>query len=376
MGEQGQIRVLHVVVNMNRGGAETLLMNLYRTIDREKVQFDFLTCKEGAFDEEIVQLGGRIHRIPYVTSVGHIRFKNQVKNFLLKNKQYQIIHSHMDKMSGIVLRSARQANVPVRIAHSHNTESEGGFLTRTYKWYAGRHILPSATHLYACSQAAATWLFRHQSEKAFIFKNGINLSTFEHSSAVRHDVRKELGISNDTLVLGHVGRFSSQNNHLFLVDAFAKVNQREPNSVLLLAGEGPLEPAIRKRMKERNVENHVKLLGVRDDIARLLQAFDQFIFPSHHEGLPVTLIEAQGAGLPCIISRHITKEVDMGAGLVHALPITNATLWGEKILHLAMNKTARKVPQAALREHGYDIKQTAKTAENTYPSLLKEVDRL
>lgn len=376
MGEQGRIRVLHVVVNMNRGGAETLLMNLYRKIDREKVQFDFLTCKAGAFDEEIVRLGGRVHRIPYVTDVGHMRFKKRVENFLLKNDQYKIVHSHMDKMSGIVLRSAQQANVPVRIAHSHNTESEGGFLTKAYKWYAGRLILPSATHLYACSQAAAKWLFHHQSEKAFIFKNGIDMSTFEHSPDVRQEVRKELEISNDTLVLGHVGRFSSQKNHLFLLDAFAKVNQREPNSLLLLAGDGPLKPAIMKRIKELKVENKVKLLGVREDIERLLQAFDQFIFPSHHEGLPVTLIEAQGAGLPCIISRNITKEVDMGTGLVHYLPITNATLWGEKILHIAMKKQARKVPQSALRERGYDIKKTAKTAQKAYSSLLKEVDGL
>lgn len=376
MGEQGQIRVLHVVVNMNRGGAETLLMNLYRNIDREKVQFDFLTCKEGSFDEEISHLGGTVHRIQYITEVGHLGFQKQVKKFLLKNTQYKIVHSHMDKMSGIVLRSAQQSDVPVRIAHSHNTESEGGFLTKAYKWYAGRQILPSATHLYACSNAAAKWLFRHRSKEAFILKNGIEMSRFEHSSEVRQSVRNELGISNNTLVLGHVGRFSSQKNHMFLLDVFAGINKRQPNSMLLLAGDGPLKRDIVKKVKELNIEKQVKLLGVREDIERLLQAFDQFIFPSHHEGLPVTLIEAQGAGLPCIISNNITTEVDMGAGLVQYLPITSETLWAETILDVAAKKTSRKALQDALSEQGYDIKTTAKTTQKSYTSLWKEVNVL
>lgn len=374
MAQQEPIRVLHVVVNMNRGGAETLIMNLYRNIDRAKIQFDFLTCKEGIFDKEIIRRGGKVYRIPYVTDVGHTGFTRQLKRFLIKNSKYKIIHSHMDKMNGLVLRSAKQANVPIRIAHSHNTESEGGFLSKTYKWYAGRHVLPSATHLYACSQAAAKWLFGQRSEEAFILKNGIETSAFLYSPQARHQIRNELGIDNNTLVLGHVGRFCHQKNHMFLLDVFAGLNKLRQDTVLLLAGDGPLKSEIYQKIKDLHIEQRVKLLGIREDVYRLLQAFDLFVFPSYHEGLPVTLIEAQGAGLPCVISNNITNEVDMGVGLVQYLPITNKNIWINHILNIAEEKTSRIVSQEALNEKGYDIRETARTTQRKYLTLLEEVE--
>ncbi|WP_404452326.1 glycosyltransferase family 1 protein [Virgibacillus necropolis] len=367
------LRVLHVVVNMNRGGAETLIMNLYRNIDRSKVQFDFLTCKEGIFDSEIIAMGGKVHRIPYITEIGHKGYIQELNKFFKTNSEYKIIHAHMDKMSGLVLRSARKANVPIRIAHSHNTKSEGGFVSKLYKWNAGRSIKPNATHRYACSHAAAKWLYGDGITNTLILKNGIEPDKFQYTHLAREHIRSELKIENEALVLGHVGRFSHQKNHLFLLDIFASISNEVPNAVLILAGDGPLKAKIIEKAERLNIADKVKLVGVREDINLLLQAFDIFVFPSLHEGLPVTLIEAQGAGLPCVISNTITKEVDMKVGLVHYLSINDQTSWLTTISNLAQDNKSRTISKNALSQNGYDIRKTAVLTETSYLALGREV---
>lgn len=364
------LRILHVVVNMNRGGAETLLMNLYRNIDRTKIQFDFLTCKEGLFDIEIKELGGIIHRIPYVTDVGHIGYLNALDNFFKTHQEYKLVHSHMDKMSGFVLKAARKANIPVRIAHSHNTQSEGGLAAKAYKWYAGSKIQNAATHLYACSTDASRWLYGENFKQATLLRNGIECEKFQFSQAIRNQVRTDLQIKESTLVLGHVGRFNHQKNHSFLIDVFEKVQKVIPDSILLLAGDGSLLSDIKRKVNELHLSENVRFLGVRSDIHRLLQAFDMFVFPSFHEGLPVTLVEAQCAGLPCFLSDNITTEVDMGVDLVTYLSLTNAILWSTKIVDYYNGKKTRASSLGALSVKGYDIRDTARIIENSYASLL------
>ena len=366
------LRILHVVVNMNRGGAETLIMNLYRNINREKVQFDFLTCKKGVFDKEIRMLGGRVYRIPYITEVGKRAFSKGISNFLTMHPVYKIIHSHLDKMSGLVLQAAKKAKVPIRIAHSHNTESEGHYLAKLYKWYVGNLVKNTATHLYACSHAAAKWLFGKQSEQAYILRNGIETDKFQFSSQIRSTTRHELEIHENTFVIGHVGRFSNQKNHLFLLDIFAGIHKKLPNSLLVLVGDGLNRGKITKRIRELNLQKQVKLLGIREDIPALLQIFDVFVFPSLHEGLPVTLVEAQGAGLPCIISDRITVEVDMGMGLVQYLSLTDKPAWEGCIFKIAKNKQTREMSQNALIDKGYDIKQIAKQTESNYLNFKEQ----
>ncbi|MGF9965407.1 glycosyltransferase family 1 protein [Bacillus rhizoplanae] len=365
------LRILHVVVNMNRGGAETLIMNLYRNIDRSKVQFDFLTCKEGVFDEEIVELGGKIHRIPYITDVGHTGYIKALDTFFASHQEYKIVHSHMDKMSGFVLRSAKKAGIPNRISHSHNTSSEGGGAAKMYKWYAGKFILPCATHLLACSNAAAEWLFADKAGVARILKNGIECDRFMFSPEIRKQVREELQLHQDALIVGHVGRFAHQKNHSFLIDVFFQLIKLKPDSILLLAGDGPLRLDIEKKVAELNLERNVKFLGIRSDINRLLQAFDVFVFPSIHEGLPVTLIEAQGAGVPCVISDAITKEVDMGMKLVEYFPLTDKEIWIEKIKSIAAGNLPRNIPDQVLSKKGYDIKNTAELTQKFYLAVLR-----
>lgn len=359
-----------MVVNMNRGGAETLIMNLYRNIDRSKVQFDFLTCKKGDFDEEIIELGGSIHRIPYITDVGHFGYGKGLDHFFAVHPEYQIVHSHMDKMSGFVLRAAKKRGIPVRMAHCHSTESEGGIVSRTYKSYAGKFISQSATHLVACSDSAANWLFADDAKKAFIIKNGIECEKYVFSQTLREKIREELGISPESFVVGHVGRFSPPKNHTFLLDVFAKLANIRSDAILLLAGDGPLRFEIEEKIKRLNLTDKVKLLGVRHDIHLVLQAFDVFVFPSLYEGLPVSLIEAQGTGLNCVISDVITNEVDLGVDLIEYCSLKNMDVWLEKIINNP-KKLTREITKDALSSQGYDIKYTALEIEKQYLALTR-----
>lgn len=362
------IRVLHVVVNMNRGGAETLIMNLYRNIDRSKVQFDFLTCREGVFDSEIIERGGTIHRIPYINEVGHFSYIKSLNNFFSDNNDYTIVHSHLNRMSGFVIRAAKKAGIRFCISHSHNTGGEGGILAKGYKWYSGLFIPSHSDYTFACSVAAAKWLFGSKSNEAKLLNNGIEPEMFNYSPEVRMMKRKELGIS-DQLVIGHVGRFTKQKNHKFLIEIFAEFVKKRPKSILLLCGDGILRKDIEKRVNELNIQEKVKFLGVRSDIHQLLQAFDMFLFPSLHEGLPVTLIEAQAAGIPCFISDEITCEVDLGLDLMKFLKLTSIDLWVSELEKFNVEKIERHTSKLKMiSERGYDIKNTANWLQDFYLS--------
>jgi glycosyltransferase involved in cell wall biosynthesis len=360
------VRILHVVVNMNRGGAETLIMNLYRNIDRTKVQFDFLTCNPGVFDDEIGKMGGRVYRIPYISDVGHFKYIKELNSFFSLYNNYKIVHSHMDKMSGIVLRSAKKAGIPVRISHSHNTQSEGGLAARTYKWYAGKLIIPNSTTFFACSNYAAKWLFKEKSKLTQILKNGIEYEKFAFSNKVRKQVREEFGLDHNSFVLGHVGRFAHQKNHSFLIDIFVEFCKVEENAVLLLIGDGSLRKDIEEKVSALNLTEKIKFLGIRSDINRILQGLDIFVFPSLHEGLPVCLIEAQGAGLPCLVSDRVSPEVDLGMNLVGFVPLNDEVVWADMLKKIASNPITRASVQDSITAQGYDITVTAHEIEDFY----------
>ncbi|WNR43792.1 glycosyltransferase family 1 protein [Paenibacillus roseipurpureus] len=365
------IRILHIVVNMNRGGAETLLMNVYRNVDRTKVQFDFLTGKPGVFDAEITAMGGVIHRIPYVSDVGHTKYIQALDHFFAAHTDYRIVHAHMDKMSGFVLRAAKKAGIPIRIAHSHNTSSEGSVAAKAYKWLAGTYIGSCATHFLACSTKAAQWLFAGKESRAVVIRNGIETEQFAYSPNVRKQVRQELHLPENAYVIGHVGRFFHQKNHAFLLDLFARLQEERPEAVLVLAGDGPLREEMEKKVKALHLKKKVKFLGVRSDISRLLQGFDIFVFPSLHEGLPVTLVEAQGAGLPCLISDTITSEVDMGIQLVDRLSLDDQDAWIQHIKRIMARNDSREIPTLALSNQGYDIRNTAAWTEGFYLGISR-----
>nr|WP_249316977.1 glycosyltransferase family 1 protein [Bacillus sp. FJAT-50079] len=356
---------------MNRGGAETLIMNLYRNIDRSAVQFDFLTSRPGVFDDEIIKLGGKIHRIPYISDVGHFKYIGELEQFFSSHNEYRIVHSHLDKMSGVVLRSAKKAGIPIRISHSHSTSSEGGYFSKTYKWYSGKLIAKNATHFIACSEHAARWLFTNNLESTMIIKNGIESEKFSFSPNIRKKMREELKLDNNIFVIGHVGRFSHVKNHNFLIDVFAKFVKVKENSVLILVGEGPLKANIEKKVKDLNLEKKVKFTGVRSDIERLLQAFDVFIFPSIFEGLPVSLIEAQGAGLPCLISDQVSQDVDLDLNLIKFASLNNQEIWIDGLEETALRQQKRDFNKNGLVNKGFDISSTARDMTSYYLQVLR-----
>ncbi|HJB22296.1 MAG TPA: glycosyltransferase family 1 protein [Candidatus Fournierella merdavium] len=361
------IRVLHCVAGLGHGGYESLIMNLYRNIHREKVQFDFVSSFPGVYEKEIEALGGVIHRIPFITQKGPFVYTAALDRVLRASPRYPIVHSHMDKFSGLVMQRAAKADIPVRIAHSHNTKNEGGLAFQLVKDHYGRMVLPWATDLFACSKAAADWMFGAKAADARILFNGVQPEAFAPDAAARAAVRAELGLAGDVFAVGHVGRFTEQKNHAFLLKIFAALHARRPDSALLLAGDGPLRPKIAEQARRLGLSEAVRFLGLREDVPALLSAMDCFVFPSLHEGLPVTLVEAQAAGLPVVASSAITDEVCI-TPLVRRMGLDEpAGEWAAAALELAGGDfAARRCPAGAIRAAGYDIADTARWLEEFY----------
>lgn len=309
--KQEPIRILHVLRAMEMGGAQTLIMNLYRNIDREKVQFDFLLSDNDYFDEEILKLGGKVFYIPYLTKKGQLNYEHNIIKFLKEHNEYKIVHSHIDQVTGIVMQAARKANVPVRIAHSHNTKNTNGFIGKIYKNYLQNKINKNATNLFGCSEEACKWLFKERANEAKILNNGIDIEKFKYSTEKREKVRKELNISEGTIVVGHIGAFRKQKNHEGLINIYNEYLKTNSNSCLLLCGDGDLKCDIEKKVRNLGIGDKVKFLGIRSDTDALYSAFDIFLFPSLYEGLSVALIEAQASGVKILASDTIDKKTEL-----------------------------------------------------------------
>ena len=351
-------RILQVVTYMGRGGIETMLMNYYRSIDRTKVQFDFLVHRdfEADFDAEIRALGGRIYRVPPMNPL-KISYWKALDDFF-RSHPYEIVHCHLNYKSGVVLAAAKRAGIPVRIAHAH-IASMGKNLTRLPRRIMSLLIPKSATICLACGQEAGRAVFR---KMPFTFMaNAIHTERFLFSEQTRLEKRGELDLS-DALTLLHVGRFDYQKNHTFLLDVFAEVLKRDPNARLLLAGDGALRPDMEQKAAALPAGS-VRFLGVRDDVPQLLQAADVFVFPSHFEGLPVTMVEAQAASLPCVMSANVTSECIV-TDLVQSLPIDDPRVWAEAIL--AARGTPRTDRLADIQRSGYDITAAAEKLQRFY----------
>lgn len=364
------IRVLHIVNIMNRGGLETMIMNLYRNIDRTKVQFDFLThnTQPGDYDDEIKELGGKIYNV-VPRRQGIIKNRRQLMEFFKNHPKYKIVHMHVSSLSYITpLKIATMANVPTRAIHSHNTIQKGS-THKVLHMINQRKIKEYATNYFACSDVAAKWLYGNHLYNRLdihLINNSIDARKFSFNRGVRERVRKELGI-NDKFLIGHVGRFQEQKNHNFLVDIFKEINEINPNTVLMLIGRGELEDEIKNKVLKLGLEDSVMFMGVRADIPELLQAMDVFLFPSLHEGLPVTLVEAQASGLRIIASDSITEEICL-TGLVQFLSLRQSALeWAKVVLNYSGGykriDTFEKISKA-----GYDVKTLARELEQFYLS--------
>ena len=358
------IRILHVVTNMDRGGLETFLMNYYRNIDKNRIQFDFLVHrKERAdYDDEIEELGGIIYRISRLNPFS-FKYIQQLNSFFFEHPEYKIVHVHQDCMSSIILKSAMDHGIKVRIAHSHSSNQTVNWKYPIKMYF--RHYIPKyATHLAACSNAAGDWMFN--GKKYELVHNAIDTSLYAYSVAMRSAIRKELNLNNE-IVIGHVGRFAEVKNHAFLIDVFEEIRKRVP-AKLLLVGDGYLRPQIEKQIQNKGLRKDVIMVGVREDVYRYLQAMDVFIFPSLFEGLPVSLIEAQASGLPCIISERVSIESSI-TKLVKQLDLAKGIKdWAG--LAIELSKDERLNTAIDVKKQGYDIKYNAVKLMNFYESLL------
>ncbi len=365
-------RVLNMFTIMDRGGAETMVMNYYRHIDRTKVQFDFLVHREqrGAYDDEIEALGGRIYRMCPIYPQNFARYERDIRVFFQEHPEYKIVHSHMSELGYFAFREATEQDIPVRICHAHNAP-HGFDMKMIMRTYFKKRMMPYLTHLFMCGLESGRWLYGKQNESRFIMlNNAIDAATYTYAPAKRMEMRRKLGLA-DELVIGHVGRFNPQKNHPFLLDIFAALLKKEPNAVLLLVGGGEDMPKMQAKAQELGIADHVRFLGVRSDVADLMQAMDVFAFPSLYEGLPVTMVEAQAAGLPCIISDKVPPECILTEGLVDVLPLSaGAEAWADAILE--KRNTPRTDRSAEIAAHGFDITTEAVKLQEFYLSAYEK----
>ncbi|MCU0543780.1 MAG: glycosyltransferase family 1 protein [Oscillatoriaceae cyanobacterium Prado104] len=376
LSNRGLIRILHAVGDMSQGGIETWLMHILRHIDRERFQMDFLvhTTEPCAYDEEVLALGSRIIRCPHIHQPWI--YSAQFKQILRDCGPYNIVHSHVHYFSGYILRLAKQAGVPIRIAHSHNdtssAEAKAKWSRQLYLGLTRRWINKYATLGVACSEKAAADLFgpAWKSDPRWqILYYGIDLLPFEEQLDPV-SLRGELGIPNGAFVVGHVGRFAAQKNHLFLLEIAAEIAKREPKMCLLSIGSGSLRPQIEQQAIDMGLSDRIIFAGNRPDVPRLmLGAMDVFLLPSLHEGLPVVGIEVQAAGLPFILSDVITQEVDTVKPLVQRISLSQpASVWADAVLaakNSASNLT-RAESLAILESSPFNIASSVKALTKTY----------
>lgn len=374
MGKK-EIVVAHVIGKWLGGGVESVVMNYYRHIDRTKIQFDFI-CDEDSTNipyEEIEKLGGRVILIPPYQKL--FKYHNKLKK-ILKDGNYKIVHSHINTLSIFSLFAAKCAGVPVRIAHSHSTTNKKEKKKNLLKQALRPFSKEFATDYMCCSELAGRWLFgnkEYDKGNVYLLNNAIDLDKFKYDEKIRSEKRKKLNISDDTLVIGHVGRFVEQKNHRFLIDIFNEIHKQNSNSILLLAGQGPLMEEIKSKVESLGLEKFVIFLGQRNDIDELYQAFDVFCLPSLYEGLPVVGVEAQATGLLCIFSDDMTKETKVLDTTEFLSLKQSAEEWAYTILKKSKS-FKRKNCTNEISKKGFDIKKEAnKLIQKCYEEYIRRV---
>ena len=363
------IRVLQVVSIMDRGGEETMIMNYYRNIDRSQVQFDFLVHYDarGIYEDEIEALGGKVYRAFPIRPWNYGKYRRWLTGFFREHREFGAVHAHILENCGFVLSAAYEAGIPIRAAHSHLAPPmmDYKFLFRKY----GKSVLKRshATRYFACGEDAGRYLF--DDAPFTVLPNAIDTAQFAYSEEIRDQLRKEMGLE-DRLVLGNVARFHPVKNQTYLVDIFQEVLKRTPKAVLLLIGVGEEQEAVKEKVRRLGLSDSVRFLNVRTDVDKLLQAIDVFVFPSKLEGLPVSVIEAQAAGLPCLLSNRVAEETAI-TELVQFIPLEDGpSVWADKIMAAAGNP--RKDMREAMKKARYDICDNAAWLQRFYSGTADE----
>lgn len=356
------IRILHIVQRMEAGGTQAFLMNLYRNIDRTKVQFDFFVEYEEKefYDDEIKKLGGRIYYTNFRKTLNVFELKKSLKKVLMDHPEYKIIHIHATAIGHFCTDVAKKCKVPVIIAHTHNNGA-----VKDWKYYPKiilRKLYTNGpTDFFACSEEAGKYTFK---DKNFtVIHNSIDAKKFLYNSEIRDEVRNTFGLK-DSFVIGNVGRLHEQKNQKFLIDLFVKIKEQQEKSKLILIGSGPLESELKRQVELLNLKNDVIFLGNRSDMERIYQAMDVFVLPSLFEGLGIVAIEAQAAGLPVICSNGVSREANV-TNNIHRLDLNDdPEKWINKILNTKVEDKEGILDD--IKKHGYDIEENAKKIQEFY----------
>ena len=350
-----------------------MIMNYYRAIDRSVIQFDFLTHRkeEGQYDKEIESLGGRIFHAPRLFPQNYPSYVKYMRS-LFKKTSYQIVHSHIDAMSTFPLYMAKKSGIPIRIAHSHSDSVDVDFKFPIKK--IAKCLLPSvATNYWACSDAAGSYLFgKSNIDRCTVIKNAIDCELFKENETIRKKKRSELNLDDDDIVIGHIGRFEPVKNQKFLLELAERAVVRGLKFKVILVGDGKLRSRISSTVQKKGLDDVVYLLGIRKDIPDLMQAFDVLVFPSFHEGIPVTLIEAQASGLPVVISDRVSSETLI---LPNTLSLSLNEPYDEWIDAIMSIATSGRYPSpySILERSGYDIKSNSILLMNQYLCLKAQI---
>ncbi len=366
------IRVLHSVSNMDRAGIETMLMNYYRHMDRDKVQFDFLCnkSKPGAYDGEITALGGRIFRTPGLNPLKYPKYLSYMKSLFAEHPEYRILEAHNGAFGVYALHAAKVNGIPVRIFHAHGANNAKD-IKRPLKDFCKSRLGANITHRYSCGEAAAAFYYGKkvaESRDYRIIPNAIELGRFSYNEDVRSKIRSSAGLDGKH-VIGHVGRFMAQKNHKFLLDSFALLLKSDPSAVLVLLGEGELEEAAKERVKALGAENSVIFAGSVPNANEWYQAFDCFVLPSLWEGLPVVGVEAQAADLPCIFSKNVTPEIGITDRARFIGLEEGPEAWARAMEEALSLNAERRDNTELMTLHGYNIEAEAKKLQEEYLKL-------
>ncbi|KIL24483.1 hypothetical protein B4134_3298 [Bacillus safensis] len=369
-------RVLHIVGGMNRGGAETMIMNIYRALDRNVLQFDFITHRQDVcdYDEEIRRLGGRIFYVPSIGASSPVAFVKTLTKTIRQTGPYQAVHAHTDFQTGFSALAAKLAGVKVRICHSHNTawKPSPNWLDHMMLKGFRQLIFTFSTQLVACGEDAGVFLFgqkKMQNGQVEVLPNGIDLSLFfQPNPEEKAEIKKHLHLREKNMVIGHIGRFHEQKNHVFFMELAQTLKKQGVSFQLVLVGDGPLKQVVESYAEKAGLMDDVVFTGVVSDVPQYMKAFDVFVMPSLFEGLPLVLVEAQASGLPCVISDHITEEVDLGCGLVKRKSLRDsAHEWMKAVLEAYhAEPPLQETITSQLEKRGFDVKQNITRVMNLY----------
>lgn len=361
---RNMIKVLMVVHEMNRGGIENFVMNLYRVIDKEKIQFDFVehTERNCDFDNEINSLGGVIYHCPDYRIINHLAYSKWWKKFFNEHSEYRIVHSHLDSCANIHLRIAKKCGC-VTIAHSHSS-AEGTGIRAVAKKILKIGFNNCCDYKFACSKLAAEWLYGKDAVNSIIINNGIIVKDYCFNDKTREEIRKEWNICPSEVVIGNIGRIDQNKNQGFIIDIVNAMNKAGVSTTFVCAGAGTELANYQKKARKLGMDKKTIFLGLRNDVNRVLQGFDIFVMPSVYEGLPVSSIEAQACGLKCVLSDTVSKECNI-TNNVTFLSLNNSSMeWANAII--PMIGYERNEYNIEIQKAGYDIMSTAQYLTNFY----------